>query len=160
MIFGLGAGAPASLDSVTHIIQVALTPVFLLSGIGALLNVFATRLGRVADQLDKVTAELRGGAGDPTMTPQIFRLRQRLFALDLAVVAAAIGGGATCGATIALFIGALRDDVMGWVLFALFGGALICTLIALCAFLAEMLISSAAVRLRLDVEETTAEGRR
>ena len=40
-----------TLDDATHLIQVALTPVFLLSGIGALLNVFAGRLARVADQL-------------------------------------------------------------------------------------------------------------
>jgi hypothetical protein len=33
------------LDTVAHIIQVALTPVFLLSGIATLLNVFSTRLG-------------------------------------------------------------------------------------------------------------------
>jgi hypothetical protein len=33
-----------AVDSIAHIIQVALTPVFLLSGIGTLLNVFNTRL--------------------------------------------------------------------------------------------------------------------
>jgi hypothetical protein len=35
----------ASVDSLTHVIQVALTPVFLLSAIAALLNVFSSRLG-------------------------------------------------------------------------------------------------------------------
>ena len=37
------------LDSIAHVIQMALTPVFLLSGIGTLLNVFNTRLARVSD---------------------------------------------------------------------------------------------------------------
>ena len=46
------------LDSVAHIIQLALTPIFLLSGIGALLNVFATRLARVADRVDQITKEM------------------------------------------------------------------------------------------------------
>ena len=47
--------APPSpaLDDVAHTIQVALTPVFLLSGIGTLINVFASRLARVGDQIDK-----------------------------------------------------------------------------------------------------------
>ena len=36
----------SSLDLVAHVIQVALTPIFLLSGIATLLNVFATRLAR------------------------------------------------------------------------------------------------------------------
>ncbi|MGA8760307.1 MAG: DUF2721 domain-containing protein [Stellaceae bacterium] len=31
---------------------------FLLSGIGALLNVFATRLARVADRVDQITKEM------------------------------------------------------------------------------------------------------
>ena len=41
-------------DTVAHVIQVALTPVFLLSGIASLLSVLATRLGRVADRVDRV----------------------------------------------------------------------------------------------------------
>ena len=38
----------ATFEAAAHIVQLALTPVFLLSGIAALLNVFAARLGRVA----------------------------------------------------------------------------------------------------------------
>jgi hypothetical protein len=45
----------SSLDLVAHVIQVALTPIFLLSGIATLLNVFSTRLARVADRVDQIT---------------------------------------------------------------------------------------------------------
>jgi hypothetical protein len=45
------------LDLVAHVIQVALTPIFLLSGIATLLNVFSTRLARVADRVDQITSE-------------------------------------------------------------------------------------------------------
>ena len=153
---------PHSLDSVAHIIQVALTPVFLLSGIGTLLNVFSTRLGRVADQLDKTAAELERSETRQAVTlgKQLDQLRRRSVALDVAVVAAALGGGATCGATIALFIGALRDDVLASVLFVLFGIALLCTLVALCAFLSEMLISGAGLRSQVDREQKSMEGKR
>ncbi|MGH7046423.1 MAG: hypothetical protein ACREE2_08540 [Stellaceae bacterium] len=42
-----GLETPATpLELVAHIIQLALTPVFLLSGIATLLNVFSTRLAR------------------------------------------------------------------------------------------------------------------
>ena len=56
----------SALDTIAHIIQVALTPVFLLSGIATLLNVFSTRLARVADRVETVTRhchgnEVRGG---------------------------------------------------------------------------------------------------
>ena len=157
----IALNVPHSLDSVAHVIQVALTPVFLLSGIGTLLNVFSTRLGRVADQLDKVTAELQATSGERAalLAVQLAPLRRRSIALDVAVVAAALAGGATCGATIALFVGALREDVLASMLFLLFGVALIFTLIALCAFLVEMLISGAGLRFRMAVEERSAEKR-
>jgi hypothetical protein len=48
----------SALDTIAHIIQVALTPVFLLSGIATLLNVFATRLARVGDKVEAVTKAL------------------------------------------------------------------------------------------------------
>jgi len=54
---GAADAVSPTLLSVVHIIQVALTPVFLLSGIATLLNVFSTRLARVADQVD-ATAKL------------------------------------------------------------------------------------------------------
>lgn len=47
------------MDNVIHVIQVALTPVFLLTAVAALLNVFSTRLGRVADRVDQVSASLQ-----------------------------------------------------------------------------------------------------
>src|SRR4051812_512761 len=43
--------AGTGVETVAHIIQAALMPVFLLSGIATLLNVFSTRLARVADQV-------------------------------------------------------------------------------------------------------------
>ncbi len=59
-MYGSGSGTLSSLESVAHTIQVALTPVFLLSAIAALLNVFSTRLGRVADRVDLLTLSLAG----------------------------------------------------------------------------------------------------
>jgi hypothetical protein len=83
------------LDNIAHVIQVALTPVFLLSGIAALLNVFNTRLARVSDHVSH-TADLL--AADPQgedaglMRSHIRRLRRRVLALDAAILLAALGG--------------------------------------------------------------------
>lgn len=38
---------PPAVDNAAHVVQLALTPIFLLSGLAALLNVFSTRLGRI-----------------------------------------------------------------------------------------------------------------
>jgi hypothetical protein len=132
------------LDNIAHVIQVALTPVFLLSGIGALLNVFNTRLARVSDHVSH-TAELL--AADPQgndsalMRRHIRRLRCRVLALDAAIVLGALGGATTCGAAFTLFVGALRNANTAFALFLLFGSALGCTVAALGVFIVDGLLA-------------------
>jgi hypothetical protein len=41
-----------TVESVAHVIRVALTPVFLLSGVASLLGVLSTGLARVADRVN------------------------------------------------------------------------------------------------------------
>jgi hypothetical protein len=84
------------LDMVAHIIQVALTPVFLLSGIATLLNVFSTRLARVADRVDQITKGIEeADEGEVALVAaQLSHLRRRSLALDAAVLLAAFGGAA------------------------------------------------------------------
>lgn len=138
----------SSLDNVTHVIQVALTPIFLLSGIAALLNVFSTRLGRVADRVDKLAIELQSGTTSEitSRSAEFSHLRRRSFVLDVAVVLGAMGGVATCGSALELFVGALRNTTAAIVLFSLFGFALLCTIAALAAFAVEMILASQALR--------------
>src|SRR5438477_7760615 len=103
----LGSFDPTpSLDLVAHIIQVALTPVFLLSGIATLLNVFSTRLARVADRVDQITKAMEGAdEGEMALlAAQLSHLRRRSLALDAAVLLAAFGGAATCASVLTLFV--------------------------------------------------------
>lgn len=132
--------APDGINSVIHVIQIALTPVFLLSGIGTLLNVFNTRLSRVADQMDHAMDLLRQADEAPKlalMRAHVRRLGQRRLVLDTSVLMGAVGGAATCGAAFALFLGSLRDAAIASWLVALFGSALMFTVVALLAFLAD-----------------------
>ena len=124
-------------------IQVALTPVFLLSGIGTLLNVFTTRLARVTDHMEHAEELLLAQPGSPdaaTLRSHLHRLRRRTFALDVAVALGAIGG-ATAVAPFTLFVGALRNAGVAWALFLMFGAAVACTIGALTAFLVETVLS-------------------
>lgn len=134
------------LESAAHVVQLALTPVFLLSGIAALLNVFATRLGRVADQTDRLSDEPRSPARDRRLGV----LRFRSTCLDWAVVLAALGGAATCGAVLTLFLGEIRIPAAANALFACFGAAIILTMFALAAFVIEMLLAASGIRRRVD----------
>jgi Protein of unknown function (DUF2721) len=93
-----------TLDDATHLIQFALTPVFLLSGIGALLSVFAGRLARVADQLAGLSTAIQSGGALAEQNEQLGLLRRRLLILDVAVVLATGGAAATCLAIMTLFL--------------------------------------------------------
>ena len=132
----------ASLDltGAAHVVQLALTPIFLLTGLASLLNVFTTRLGRVADRVDKLSDQ----AGEHPRQLARLRLRSRL--LDVAVLLAALAGAATCCAALTLFLGALRNAGTGAWLFGFFGIALIGAVLALAAFATETLLSGRSVR--------------
>jgi len=138
----------ASLDLVAHVIQVALTPIFLLSGIATLLNVFATRLARVADLVVQITKAMEGADPDEgvDLSRQLLRLRWRSIALDAAVVLGAIAAASTCASVFTLFVGALRNSTVASVLFTTFGLAIVCTISAIVAFTIEMMMAGSGVR--------------
>ena len=141
----------STLDSIVHVIQVALAPAFLLSALATLLNVFATRLARVADMVDTLTAEI--GTADAEQAQRMVKrldyLHNRSRMLDAAVVLGSLGSVMTAAAVLTLFVGALRDASAAAVLFGLFGAALLCTIGAITAFLAEILIASRGIRIEV-----------
>jgi hypothetical protein len=138
----------SSLDLVAHVIQVALTPIFLLSGIATLLNVFATRLGRVADLVVQITKVMEQADPEESvdLARQLLRLRWRSIALDAAVVLGAIAAASTCASVFTLFVGALRNSTVASILFTTFGLAIVCTISAIIAFTIEMMMAGSGVR--------------
>jgi hypothetical protein len=140
-----------TLDSAAHLVQVALTPVFLLSGIAALLNVFASRLARVADQLEKLAGDIEGGSESACAqaNSDVARLHRRSLVLDAAVVLGTLGAAATCFSIMTLFFFAVSNKAIANVLIFTFGLAVLCTLGSVIAFGLEMLMSSKALRTRM-----------
>ena len=127
----------------TRIIQTALTPVFLLSGIGTLLNVFNQRLARVADHTSHVADSLAAAEDEleqEKMRRHYRRLIRRRSALDASVVLGAMAGGTTCAAAFALFLVTIRDSAGSVVELWLFGASLGCTIAALAAFLVDTVL--------------------
>jgi hypothetical protein len=139
-----GIESAGGIDAVAHVIQVALTPVFLLSGIGTLLSLFNTRLSRVSDHTEHLTELLETEADDKKLhrlRTHLLRLSRRRLVLDASVLFGALGGASTCGAAFVLFLGGLRDaSIANW-LVALFGAALGCTVTALLAFLVDSVMA-------------------
>jgi cytochrome c biogenesis protein CcdA len=139
---------------------VALTPVFLLSGIASLLSVLSTRLARVADRVDALAEQLEaaGPVDSRRLRLRLAYLRRRSHVLDAAVMMGTLGGVATSCAGLFLFVGTLRDRP-GVALFVAFGLALLFTMGALVAFLIEMLLASRGLRDQVNSADEVGEVR-
>ncbi|KQT55185.1 MULTISPECIES: DUF2721 domain-containing protein [unclassified Aureimonas] len=129
-----------SLASAAQVVQLALTPIFLLAGLASLLNVFTIRLNRIADRVDRLLVDPLG------KELQLSRLRLRSRLLDAAVLLCALAGALTCCAALALFVGALTDRGGAILLFGLFGAALVCAIGALGAYAVETVLSGRTIR--------------
>lgn len=133
-----------SLDTAAHVVQLALTPIFLLAGIATMLSVFTARLGRIADRAYRLSHEPN------CRRDELVRLRLRSRILDSAVLCAATSGALTCLAALTMFLGALKQVAWGTVLFTAFGGALIFAIAALAAFSVETILSGRTIRDKVD----------
>jgi hypothetical protein len=133
-----------SVANAAHLIQTALTPVFMLSAIGTLLSVFNTRLSRVSDHMTHLNEILKAGlevAEDRSMRAHLRRLVRRTAMLDASIALGAVAGASTCGAALVLFVGSLRASaVEGW-LIGLFALALVCTVGSLVTFMGDSLLA-------------------
>ncbi|TXN67821.1 DUF2721 domain-containing protein [Methylobacterium sp. WL6] len=145
-------------DDIAHIIQVSLAPAFVLTALAQMLNVFSTRLARIADKVNTTAKEL--DKADATeahhLSRQLSFLRRRSFLLDVAVVMACLSAVMILGSILTLFVGALRDAAAASVLFACFGAGLIFTVCALCAFLTEILLAGRGIRVEVDRQQDQA----
>jgi hypothetical protein len=135
-----------NLEAAAHMVQLALTPVFLLSGTATLLGVFATRLARVADRVDVLSREPK----DPIRDELLDLLRCRSRVLDVAVVLSALAGALTCASVLVLFLGEVRGTAAARLLFMSFGTAIALTIVSLSAFVVEMLLAARGVRRTVD----------
>lgn len=135
-----------NLESAAHVVQLALTPVFLLGGVATLLSVFAARLARIADKVDMLSQQ----AKDVTRDRALNILKLRSHALDAAVVMAAVAGALTSASVLVLFLGEVRGTGAAQLLFLAFGSAIVLTIASLAAFVTEMLLAARGVRNEVD----------
>ena len=134
--------------TVAHIIQLAVAPVFLLAGIGGILNVVATRLARVVDRMRRLEDEI------PTAEGELRRMELReLNILDrrMTICNASIGlctaaALLICIVVIVLFVANLVTMSFAVPVSLLFILAMVSLTFGLLLFLAEVTIATRAVR--------------
>ncbi|MBZ8142150.1 hypothetical protein CLD22_19865 [Rubrivivax gelatinosus] len=140
-----------TLGDVPHAIQLALAPVFLLTGIAGMLNVMAGRLARIIDRGRKLTETAL-----PTQ-PERRRLvelelatleRRRRFA-GAAITACASAALLVCTVIAALFVEVYLQISLRGIVGLLFTGSTLALLVGLAYFLREVHLATQTVRITL-----------
>lgn len=92
------------LGDISHIIQLAIAPVFLLTGVGTKLAVLTNRLARIIDRSRVVESRL-GGVDDADVQAELFTLYRRAHLINRAITLSTSCGLLVCVVIAALFIG-------------------------------------------------------
>ncbi len=140
-------------NDIAHNIQLAVAPVFLLSGIGAILNVLAARLGRVTDRARKLEADI---PGYPSLRRQeaiaeLGVLDKRMGATNRAIALCTLSALLVCVVVAVLFIGDLMPMRWTGVVAILFITAMALLIAGLMLFLYEVQIALRSVRIKAAV---------
>jgi hypothetical protein len=157
--------APVSdgFSDMARAIQLALAPVFLLTGIAGLLGVMAGRLARI---IDRGRALTEGRPGPPLSAPAAVSLefesleRRRTFT-SIAITASTIAALLVCVVIAAIFLEMMLDAPLKWVIGALFTAAMLALVVGLSFFLREVHLAMQSVRIpTLRAGDATAKGMR
>jgi hypothetical protein len=138
----------ANID-VAHAIQLALAPVFLLTGIGAILNVMTGRLARIIDRGRQLTEqpvpeELQSGE---TLQVEFQNLERRRYLTSVAITASTLSALLVCMVIAALFLEVLLQIHLKWLLGVLFTGSALALVVGLTYFLREVHLAMQTVRI-------------
>ncbi len=151
---------PQSLDDIVHVIQVALTPVFLLSGVGVASRSLRDEAWPRGGQGRCLVGRfgLRFAAEREQILVRLGYLRRRSHASMPLSSSVPSPASSTSGAALMLFVGTLRNGTGSTLMFLAFGVALVLTIGALTAFLIEMLMASRGIRAIVAAEKAQQEG--
>ncbi len=141
---------PNTTANVAHIIQLAVAPVFLLTGIGSLLNVFAGRLSRVIDRARRLEAEIPAlNDRDREMAlAELVILDQRMAVIHWAINGVVAGALFVCLVVALLFVADLVSLEFGRPIAIMFIAAMAFLIAGLVLFMIEVSIATRSVRVR------------
>jgi hypothetical protein len=135
----------APVNAVSSAIQLAIAPVFLLTGIGAILSVLTVRLGRVVDRARRVQSRMnqpRYAEYRDLLQTETVSLWRRIKTINWAMRLSVGSALLICVVIISLFIGAFGHFAMGTFLAVLFILAMLLLVFALLCLLLEVSIST------------------
>jgi len=137
----------ASITTVSHVIQLAVAPVFLLSGVGAILAVLINRLGRIIDRYRVLEhGSASAGAGEETVAQlEMAILSRRARLIHWAISLCTIGALCICIVVATLFIGSMLQVSVSQLIALMFVGAMLALIAGLLSFLREISLATGSI---------------
>lgn len=136
--------------TIAQTIQLSLSPVFMLAGIGALLNVLAGRLARVVDRARAVEA-LHPRSSGPEHDRHVWELRlldRRMTIINWSLFLAVSSAVMTCLVVAVLFVAVLTKLHIGQYVAIAFILAMMLLIASLILFMVEVRVSLRAIHVR------------
>ncbi len=135
------------ISSIAGAIQLSIAPVFLLTGVGAILGVLTNRLARIVDRSrvlhDRLDTDPEGMAH---LRRDLGMLAQRARLVNRAIGMCTFGALLVCLVIVALFVSAFADAHLGQVIALAFTGAMLALIGALVNFLRETYLATRSLR--------------
>jgi uncharacterized membrane protein YesL len=146
---------------IAHLIQVALTPIFLISAIGVILNVLTSRLARIVDRArdaeERVSAEQPSDATS-RLHERLEVLARRARCINIAITLITTSALLISLVVVMLFVNAfLRWDLSAYIAIS-FILSMLSLAAALTAFLVEVRIATKSLRIGIDTAARQGAG--
>jgi hypothetical protein len=137
------------ISAIAHVIQLAIAPVFLISGVATLLSVLANRLGRIVDRARVLDSQLDlpDEARRALALEEFTGLSMRARLANIAITFCTLCAMLTCVTIATLFIGTFTTINLSRVITGLFIAAMFSLFLALVSFLGEVIIATRALRI-------------
>ena len=145
------------LTDLVPILQMAIGPTILISGVGLLLLSMTNRLGRVIDRSRLLAEGLRKGdqSERARLSSQLEILSRRARLVRLAIILATLSALLAGVLIIALFLAALFSLEMGALVIVLFVGCIGLLICSLIVFIADLNLSLSALKLEVSSGPTS-----
>ena len=138
---------PSAIVGVSHVIQLAVAPVFLLTGVGAILSVLINRLARVVDRFRVLEIE-SGKASDTVvdaLRKEMDRLSQRARMIHWAIGLCTSCALLVCVVIATLFISSATGIDLSLTISILFVLAMLALVVGLLCFLREITLARSSI---------------
>lgn len=137
------------LNDIAGAIQLALGPVFLLTGIAGMLNVMAGRLSRIIDR-GRVFMNDRGAVAtfaQESVNLELQVLERRRYLTSVAITACTVSALLVCMVIASLFLEAMFGVPLKWFIGGLFTASTIALVVGLAFFLREVHLATQTIRI-------------